>query len=152
MDIHIIDDDRATLLLYSKIAQNYGFSSASFSNAENYLKSMARSGYQPPIIILTDIEMPGINGYQLMSKVRESYPHQRFVVNSGNPEMKSGEQLACLYFSKPVSKQDLQSAFLELSKCVECGLHPDCTDGKTCIADNRTQFNIEDWKCPFKAH
>lgn len=143
MDIHIIDDDRATRLLYSKIAKNCGFSSASFDSAENYLSSMLRDGFEPPFLILSDVEMSGIDGYQLLHEVRKSYPNQCFVITSGTPSSESGADIACLYFLKPVSIKKLETLFDSIDKCMQCGHHPeDCSCRKACSPDDRLLFDI----------
>ena len=148
MDIHIVDDDRSTLLFYSKIAQRCGFSSASFDSPKNYLHSMGRDGYCPPMMVLSDVDMPGMNGYQLMVEVRKINPNQRFVIASSSPEVDREKTLACLYFKKPVSPGSLKAAFAALSQCHNSGPHPTCMCGDACIPDNRDDFIVSGWRCP----
>ena len=148
MDIHIIDDDSSTLFRYSSIAKNSGFSSASFDSAEDYLLAMRRDGYQPPKLILSDIEMGAINGYELIHEVREKYPNQRFVINSSTPSIQNRDDYACLYFLKPISTEKLQSLFALISSYMQCEVYPDCKCGRACIDDDRAQFNVIGWTCP----
>lgn len=148
MDIHIIDDDRATRLFYSKIARSFGFSSASFDSAENYLSSMLRDGFEPPFLVLSDVEMPGIDGYQLLHEIRKHSPNQCVVITSGIPSSENGADIACLYFIKPVSINKLESLFDSIDQCTECGHHPDdCSSRRACSPDDRLLFGINGLEC-----
>ena len=148
MDVHIVDNDQNTRLMYSEIAQTCGFSSASFSCPDDYLKSMVRLGYSSPsVAILCDLEMPGMNGYQFMKAVRAINPEQRFVIIANTPDIEDQKQTACLYFLKPVVKANLEAAFFNLAECVKCGRHPECKGQNACMTDDRNAFAVTDWKC-----
>jgi len=131
---------------------NCGLSCASFSCPKDYLQKMTHPGYQAPYCILTDVEMPGLSGYELIKEVRKRLPYQRFIVTTSAPEKKECCNSACLYFHKPVAKEKLRAAFQNISKCVEYGGHPECTKEKPCLLDDRSDFPIETWTCPFRSH
>lgn len=150
MDVHIIDDDRSILLIHSKIAVNCGLSCASFSGPKDYLDKMTHPNYQPPFVILTDVEMPDINGYELISEIRKVYPHQRFIVATSSPDRQGCSTSACLYYQKPISKEGMEAAFKAILKCVKCGCHAECVQRKSCAPDDRTRFSVEGWMCPYQ--
>ncbi|MGE3525669.1 MAG: response regulator [Gemmatimonadales bacterium] len=61
-------------------------------------------------LIITDMEMPGMNGAAVLAHVRENYPHMVRVVLSGYAEPASGLQAVALahrYLAKPCTVQDL---------------------------------------------
>lgn len=149
VDVHIIDDDRSTLLIYAKIAQSCGLSCSTFSNPMAYLETINQPDYQPPHVILTDVEMPGLSGYELIDSIRASYPQQRFIVTTSSPASQGCSQSACLYYQKPVSKKDLEAAFSTLLKCIKSGEYAQCSGKNACAADDRSQFAIKQWVCPF---
>lgn len=149
MDIHILDDDESTRILISKIATNHGFSSLTFSCPDEYLSYMNSDNYVVPLIcIITDLEMPKKNGYELIAEVRKINPFQRFIVISGSPETDPGNELACFYLTKPVKRDKLTFVFNELKKCVEHGRNKDC-EAKESL-DDRCAFCINNWQCPRK--
>ncbi len=152
MDIHIVEDNTSQRVLYSKVAHLAELSSASFSCPQEYLSSMSREGYCKPKVILSDLEMPGMNGYELMRAVRKVNPEQRFIIISGTPALEGAEQSACLYFCKPVAVADLQSSFAALLQCENSGPFAKCICGKSCILDDRAKFGIRGWHCPRMGH
>ncbi len=118
MDIHIIDDDRPTILRYAKIAKNCGLSSTSFASAEGYLLAMHRKGYQSPQLILSDVDMGEITGYELLHEVRKIYPNQHFTINSSSAPTQREEDRTYLFLSKPISTERLEFLFASLSSCI----------------------------------
>ncbi|WP_130860250.1 response regulator transcription factor [Gracilibacillus phocaeensis] len=64
-----------------------------------------------PDIVLTDIRMPGLDGFQLIEQVREELPNTIFVIISGHAEFnyaKSAIKLDVIdYLVKPVNVQDI---------------------------------------------
>ncbi len=150
MDIHIIDNDESTRLLFTEFAQILSFSAKNFSSANAYLEYMNRGEYSPPrLAILSSVDMRPMSGYELMDIVRKANPEQRFVIVTGSPEIHPKNELACFYFVKPASLDKLKETFRALSTCVESGIDPDRI-GCTSI-DDRCAFSINGWHCPLRA-
>ena len=64
-----------------------------------------------PDIIISDVEMPGMDGLELLDKVKTQFPKKVFIVMSGNPsyEKRAKELGADAFLSKPFSIEDLFS-------------------------------------------
>jgi CheY-like chemotaxis protein len=69
----VVDDDVDTLELITFILEEYNVQVTTATSASEALKAIARSS---PDIIISDIAMPGEDGYSLMRKVRSLEPEQ----------------------------------------------------------------------------
>lgn len=60
-------------------------------------------------IIISDVEMPGMDGLELLSKVKSHYPKKIFIVMSANPsyEQKARQLGADAFLAKPFTIDDL---------------------------------------------
>jgi CheY-like chemotaxis protein len=67
-NILIVDDTPANLDLLERILQDSGYEVRAMPNAQLALKS---ASHMPPDLILLDIKMPGIDGYQACAKLKE---------------------------------------------------------------------------------
>ena len=70
-------------------------------------------------IILTDIHMPMLNGFEMIKKILAVKPHQKFIVFTSYDTdvnlLKSVETGAALFLKKPISIQDLRSMLITLT-------------------------------------
>lgn len=66
--IFIIDDSRVQLLMLEKTLHKAGFSVHTFSNGHNLLEML---DYSHPDLIISDIDMPAMNGFELIEEVRQ---------------------------------------------------------------------------------
>ncbi len=69
-EIWIVDDDRAIRWVLEKALTQANFEVKSFTTGEEVLAQLAQS---LPAAIITDIRMPGIDGFELLREVRDSY-------------------------------------------------------------------------------
>ncbi|MCK5164397.1 MAG: response regulator [Desulfobacula sp.] len=62
-------------------------------------------------IVISDVDMPDMNGFELMSKVREKYPEKIFIIMSGvsDYERRSQKAGADAFLAKPFEINDLFS-------------------------------------------
>lgn len=62
-------------------------------------------------IVISDVDMPEMNGFELMSHVREKYPEKIFIITSGISEYeeKSRQKGADAFLAKPFEINDLFS-------------------------------------------
>ena len=65
--IFVVDDDRYVLDSISTLLREYGFNIIQFSNGQEAVKRFAS---EPVDLVLTDINMPGMSGIQLLEKIR----------------------------------------------------------------------------------
>lgn len=75
--IWIVDDDRSIRWVLEKALKKSGHQPSSFENAYAMLD---RLGEETPELILTDIRMAGIDGIELMSRVKVSHPEIPIIV------------------------------------------------------------------------
>ena len=84
--IHIIDDDPHILSMLGEIMEMRGRPVASFSCSSSYCEYASSSSYNPPNIIITDVKMPKVSGYQLMKNVSDIHKGIKFIVMTGYQE------------------------------------------------------------------
>jgi CheY-like chemotaxis protein len=82
MDIVVVDDDAVILYLHKILIQKSPLASniiefEDASEALNFLNSRTSSA---PILILLDINMPGINGWEFLEQLEEDSKENIFVV------------------------------------------------------------------------
>jgi class 3 adenylate cyclase len=67
--ILVVDDTPANVKLLGDLLRAKGYEVTTAANGEQALESIAR---QPPDLVLLDIMMPGISGYEVCRKIREN--------------------------------------------------------------------------------
>ena len=70
--VFIVEDNDAYRILIGRMLEQRGFSVLMFRNG---LKALEMIQYIIPSIILSDIEMPGMDGFMLYEKINELYPN-----------------------------------------------------------------------------
>ena len=106
--IYIAEDDLSSYLLLEEYLEDTG---AVIKRALNGLKLVEMIKTETPDVILLDINMPVMNGYQVIEKIRESHP--RLPVIAQTAYAMQNEKKAILaagcngYISKPIKKPDL---------------------------------------------
>jgi len=78
--INVIDDDLAICDTTRRLLKSVGYEVTCFSSAEEFLARIDKSA---PGCALVDICMPGIDGLQLVARLRREAPHLAIVVTSG---------------------------------------------------------------------
>lgn len=71
ISILVVDDELVLRDLLTKILTREGFQVAVVSDGEEALKKMAGEGYN---VVISDIEMPGLNGLELLKTIKRDYP------------------------------------------------------------------------------
>ncbi|EPC00285.1 nitrogen regulation protein NR(I) [Litchfieldella anticariensis FP35 = DSM 16096] len=84
--IVIVDDDRAIRWVLERALAQPDLEVESFERADAALESLLHS---PPDVLLTDIRMPGLDGLDLMAKVRESHPDLPVIVMTAHSDLDS---------------------------------------------------------------
>lgn len=153
LDIHIVDDDETLRSIYTTFARHLNYRAKAFSGPDEYLEHMGCGEYSPPVLtILSDVEMPKMSGFELMSAVRKVSPDQKFIIfTGGTPSIESKKELACFYFLKPISIGQLEKVFKAISLCVKSGPSTACIECAS-IDDQRDLFFFKDWHCPLAAN
>ncbi|MDH4571951.1 MULTISPECIES: nitrogen regulation protein NR(I) [Salinicola] len=105
--IAIVDDDRAIRWVLERALAQPDLEVQSFERADAALEAIER---QPPDVLLTDIRMPGLDGLDLMAKVREMHPDLPVIVMTAHSDLDSAvasyQGGAFEYLPKPFDVDD----------------------------------------------
>src|ERR1051326_6173300 len=108
--ILLVDDDIEVLSSLSKLLRHFGYVVAGASNSEaamNYV-AQARNRFD---VIVTDLGMPGIDGFGFMAAAKKAFPTVPVIVMTGRLDQQTADEVlrlgafACL--TKPLDTQDL---------------------------------------------
>jgi len=104
-----VDDERAASKLLAIMLRPPSYCCSTATNGEEALVALQR---EPFDAVISDLQMPGISGLELLAEVRRSYPHVAFLVTTGLDDVEVGVQAmrsgADDYLVKPL----LESAVL----------------------------------------
>ncbi len=144
---HIIDDDAVLRDLHKELVGIAGYSATCFASGEDYLEHLQSPDFQKPTAILSDVTMPGINGYDLTLEIRKMIPHQIIVLITGSADgehhQASADEL-CHTLEKPYKPGEFISLINALAGCKE--KH---ADGKVPYPE-KCEYNNE-INCPFSS-
>jgi EAL domain-containing protein (putative c-di-GMP-specific phosphodiesterase class I) len=107
----MVDDESALLEVWSEILADAGWEVETASNGSKALEVLLQKSFDT---ILTDIDMPGLNGLQLLRAIRARDLDVPVVLMTGNPRTETAieavEQGALRYLVKPVAAAVLTEA------------------------------------------
>ena len=76
----VVDDERDILSILKRgLESKNRFKVETFMDAESALESLKENSDDYYDLVLTDIRMPKINGFELYRRIRESNPHMKVV-------------------------------------------------------------------------
>lgn len=109
----VVDDESATRRLYELVIAGWGLP-IRVVTAQNGFEGLIRIGEEKPDLLLTDLQMPGMDGFRMITSLRE-HPDTRLlhvIVASGltEPEIRDrgGLPADVHFFSKPVAFDNLR--------------------------------------------
>lgn len=106
--IYLIDDDKYVLRGFQILLKSANLESKSFENVECFLKEWEQ---EVSDILILDIHMHGMNGYDLMAWLKESDIYLPVIVVTAFDEAESREMAenygALAYLTKPVDPEKL---------------------------------------------
>jgi DNA-binding response OmpR family regulator len=106
--IMVVDDDDGILNLLERFLLRLGYEVITASNGEEALKNME----QRPAIVLLDIMMPGMHGFKVLDKIKETAPSTEVIVITGLDEtvvgIESLERGAFEFVAKPINLEHLK--------------------------------------------
>ncbi|MDO5046392.1 response regulator transcription factor [Campylobacter sp.] len=116
LSILIVEDDEISRELLASGLKPYCASVQVAADGCEGLESFKR---QRSDIVITDIHMPIMNGFEMMKEISRIKPHQKFIVFTSYDTdinlMKSIEQGAALFLKKPIDIKDLRSMIIALT-------------------------------------
>ena len=84
--VWIVDDDRSIRWVLEKALNQAGIVTQSFDSGEAILRSL---GSESPNAIISDIRMPGMDGLQLLEKIRESHSEMPVIITTAHSDLDS---------------------------------------------------------------
>jgi len=143
MQFHVIDDEQYICDLMVAMFSVLDHSATAFNSPDQYLKHVHSAEFEAPVAVITDVDMPGMNGYEMMERVRRDYPNQKFIVITGSPDISHPIIYdACMFFRKPIRMETLKKAIEAITRC-----HSNGRDCNICSdLEDVNQFPV-DWKC-----
>lgn len=114
MKILIVDDSSTMRRIIGNVVQQLGFSKDDFDEAEDGVKAWKLLGDTQYDIVLTDWNMPNMNGLDLVKKIRSEGSHQKTPIIMITTEGGKGEVITALkagvnnYIVKPFNAQILK--------------------------------------------
>lgn len=108
-NILVVDDEPALRELAAEILESYDYQVSCAESGEEALRILAETDVD---LVLTDVIMPKMDGYELASKVRQSYPEVKIIIASGyneKAEAEEGEGAIFEKLDKPYNADDLLS-------------------------------------------
>jgi putative two-component system response regulator len=106
----VVDDEPRLRQILVRIMRADGFA---VDEASNGLEAIARMEAEPAMLILTDIEMPRMDGFMLLRVVRARWPDSAVMMVSGNGDVQTA--VSCLslgaldYLTKPFHLEEVRA-------------------------------------------
>jgi len=85
-NIWIIDDDRSIRWVLEKALGKEGMTTTSFENGDSVLRKLR---INVPDVIVTDVRMPGIDGLELLSQIKDEFPDLPVIVMTAHSDLDS---------------------------------------------------------------
>jgi len=109
--VWIIDDDQSMRWVLEKTLVNNGYDVSAFESGSVALASFKRATQEArPQLIITDVRMPGINGFELMKQIRNISPATPIIVMTAYTDLdttlQTFEEGAFEYLPKPFDIDD----------------------------------------------
>ncbi len=108
LDILVVDDDRLVLDVVSEIISASGHHARTAASGSAALDSLAQ---QPCDLVISDIRMPEMDGFELAGRIRSEYPAIHVVLMTGYSSDSTFREAMRLdidaYLSKPFKAADL---------------------------------------------
>ena len=106
--IMVVDDDDGILKVLKRFLVNLGYEAILAGSGEEALEKM----HEKPEIVILDIMMPGMNGFEVLEKIKEQVPSTEVIVITGLDEtglgIESLERGAFEFMAKPLNLDHLK--------------------------------------------
>lgn len=107
----VVDDEGANRYSVSKTLQRVGYTVNESASGEEALELLQKQNYD---VILTDIRMPGIDGVELLRRIKEEAPDAIVILMTGYASLGTAVEALRLgahdYLIKPSSSQDIRQS------------------------------------------
>ena len=105
----VIDDENSIREYLSMMLEREGYLCDATKDGKKALKLQSQEGYD---VVITDIQLPGLSGIDILSKLRENDPSLPVIIITGHASQESAIEAlnlgAFYYLLKPVSNEELK--------------------------------------------
>lgn len=118
----LVDDDPLILMSLSDLIQDMGHATVEAAHADAALAHL--SGGHPVDVLLTDIKLPTMNGYELAQKAQQMNPGLRVIFATGYDSKRIGDTVrdaAIRFLQKPFGQKELDDALESLGLTAPAG-------------------------------
>ena len=116
--ILVVDDSKAMRLIVRRTLRQAGFGEFEVEEAANGLEALDRIGKATPALVISDWNMPEMNGIELLRELNARKVAVRFgfVTTEGTPDMRAlaDEAGALFLIAKPFTPEQFESALRPL--------------------------------------
>jgi len=106
--ILVVDDDKAVRLLLRAVLERRGYSVV---EAENGAEGLQYYRAAPTDLVITDIQMPVMDGLQMIKELRRAFPTAKIIAISGEKGRLAAAQTFSQYtFEKPLYMEEFLDA------------------------------------------
>ena len=116
-NILVVDDSKTELMFLTDLLVKNGFKVKTAENAEDAFRRLAE---EKPELILMDVVMPGMNGFQATRQISKGKDTQHIPVvivstkDQATDRVWGKRQGACDYLTKPIDEQQLIDVIKQL--------------------------------------
>jgi DNA-binding NtrC family response regulator len=107
--ILVVEDDPNHGAMCARLLERKGYRARATTSARDALSMLAQSGEVD--LVLADLQMPEMDGIQLLSEIKGKYPHIEFIVMTGYGTVKTAVEAmqlgAAHYIQKPLDHEEL---------------------------------------------
>jgi CheY-like chemotaxis protein len=111
----VVDDSKLSRSMAVRAVGSMGHETIEATNGAEALDLLS---LRDPDVVLTDLLMPGLNGFELMERIRQVRPNVPVIVVSADVQVSSrerGHELGCVAFlRKPVNANELANVLHKL--------------------------------------
>ena len=111
LDILVIDDDPGVLKTIASYLRARGHRVTEAGRGDEGVSSLER---HPADIVITDLKMPGLNGFEVLRTVREAWPEVEVIMVTAYGDIEGAvraiKEGAFDFFTKPLKVEDLGAA------------------------------------------
>ena len=84
--VWLADDDEAIRIVLEESLKNSGYTTSTFSNASDLIEEL---NSDTPDLIITDVHMPGMHGYDLLKHINNNYSELPVIIMTAFADMQA---------------------------------------------------------------
>jgi DNA-binding NtrC family response regulator len=114
----IVDDEQSARQGLSELVASWGYLTDMAADGREALELMETFA---PLVVITDIVMPNLDGFKLLAHIRENYPETAVILLTGQGSVDAAiravkDEGAFYYFEKPINTRKIQLVLKKASE------------------------------------